>query len=261
MKNNRLLIVFLIAALMLACNIPTGAATKSTQTPVVIEATSASAPLEEPTSEETATETLTPLPSETPTITPTTTPFTPVVTPLEEAVNCRFGPSTNFEQTAALLVGAYARILAKSNDGAWWEVQDPNGGSEKCWVSATVVVASGTLSDIPVAAAPAALITDVKLQVKPNSVNLGVGCPGPAPVFALKGTIHVNGPLEIKWHIETQKDGSQPEHTISFLKFGDKDVTFNYVPTSWEKGSYWVRVVITSPKSMFDEAKYEIKCS
>jgi hypothetical protein len=262
MKSNRLLIVLLIAALMLACNAPLAPAAQETQKPVASETQQSTTPATEtPKPLETATETLTPLPSQTPTITPTSTPSVPMATPLKDDVNCRFGPSTTYEQIAALLVGAYAQILAKSINGAWWQVQNPSGGSEKCWVSASVVVVSGDQGGIPAVAAPAAYITDIKLQVKPNSINLGVGCPGPAPVFSLKGIIHVNGPLEIKWHFETQKDGSLPGNTLSAPKFGDYNVSYDYMPTVWGKGSYWVRLVITSPSSMFEEAKYEIKCS
>ncbi len=259
MKNNRLLTVLLIASLMLACNLPLAQPAQSTETPIINEIPVLETETPQPL--ETATETLTPLPSETPTITPTATPSVPMVTPLDEAVNCRFGPSTVYEQVAALLVGAYAQVLAKNADGSWWQVENPSGGGEKCWVSSSVVNTSGDLSGLPVVAAPAAYISYVKVEVKPGSINLGSGCPGPAPVFSIKGIIHVNGPLEIKWHIETQKDGPVSGHTLSFPKFGDYNVSYNYVPTDWERGKYWVRVVITSPSSTFGEASYEIKCS
>ena len=268
MKSNRLLIVLVIAALMLACNAPLAPSAQATQKPVASETQQSTTPATEtPKPQEAATVTLTPLPSETPTtaptptITPTSTPSVPMATPLKDAVNCRFGPSTTYEQVAALLVGASAQILAKSVNGDWWQVQNPSGGSGNCWVSASVVVVSGNLGGIPSVAAPAAYITNIKLQVTPNSINLGLGCPGPAPVFSIKGIIHVNGPLEIKWHFETQKDGSLPSQTLSAPKFGDYNVSYDYMPTVWDKGSYWVRLVITSPNSMFKEAKYEIKCS
>ena len=269
MKNNRLLIVLLIAALMLACNAPLAPSAQATQKPAASE-TQSTAPggkPETPKPLETATETLTPLPSETPTIAPTPTitltptPSVPMATPLKDAVNCRFGPSTTYEQVAALLVGASAQILAKSIDGAWWQVQNPSGGSGKCWVSDSVVVVSGNLGGVSSVAAPAAYITDIKLQVTPKSINLGPGCPGPAPVFSITGIIHVNGPLEIKWRFQTQKDGALPIHLLSAPKFGDYNVSYDYMPTVWDRGSYWVRLVITSPSSMFEEAKYEIKCS
>lgn len=259
MKSNRLLIVLLIAALMLACNLPLVPSAQATQQPAASE--TQPGVTETPPPLETATVTLASLPSQTPTIAPTSTPSVPMATPLKDAVNCRFGPSTLYEQVAALLVGASAQILAKSVDGDWWQVQNPSGGSEKCWVAASVVVASGNLGGIPSVAAPAAYITDIKLQVTPTSINLGLGCPGPAPMFSIKGVIHVNGPLEIKWHFETQKDGALPIHTLSAPKFGDYDVSYDYMPSVWDKGSYWVRLVITSPNSMFEEAKYEIKCS
>jgi hypothetical protein len=186
-----------------------------------------------------------------------------MVTPLDEPVNCRFGPSTAYEQVAALLVGAYAQVLARNNNSSftWWQVQNPSGGSLPCWVSNDFVTTSGNLDSLPVAPAPEAFITDVSLQVTPKSVNLGVGCPGPAPVFAIKGTIHANGPMEIKWRFETEKDGLRPVRTLTFSKFGDQEVSFNYVPTVWDKGNYWVRLIITSPSTMRAEATYTIRCS
>ena len=267
MKNNSLLTVIVIAALMLACNLPIGASTQQgtpdtsiaseTPTTPAEAATNTTAPL--PT--ETPTITPTPLPAETATITPTPTLSIPMVTPLDDAVNCRFGPSVNYEQVFGLAVGAYAQILAKNVDGSWWQVQSLGGQSGKCWVAGSVVMVSGDLAGIPVAPAPAAFITNVKFTVKPNSINLGPGCPGPTPVFSLKGTIYVNGPLEVKWHIETEKDGPLPEHTISFPKFGSHDISYDYVPTVLDKGNYWVHLVITSPKNMLTDVEYQIKCS
>ena len=259
MKNNRLWIMLMIIALMMACNLPTNApAPDASATPELS--------LEELVSQEAPTETETPLPlppppEETATITPTLTPSVPQATPLDQPVNCRFGPSTNYEQVGALLPDAYAQIIGKSDDGGWWQVQNPSGGNVNCWVADSVVAVSGGLDGIPVVAAPQPFITDVKLDIKPDTVNQGSGCPGPAPTFSLKGTVYVNGPLEVKWHFETKKDGSLPEHTLSFSKYGYKEVTYDYTPSSWDKGDYWVRLVITSPNKLFAEVTYHIKCS
>lgn len=251
MKSHRLLTVIVIASLMLACNLPmlAGQAEPSATPLVPLNATQTS-----------TTEAVAAGPSQTPTITLTPTPSVPNVTPLKDAVNCRFAPDTTFESIGALQVGATADILGKSADGGWWQIQNP-GESGQCWVAASVTMASGNLSGIPVVAAPLASITNVTLKVKPSSINLGLGCPGPAPVFSLKGTIYVNGPLEIKWHLETEKDGPLPEHTLSFLKFGFQDVSYDYTPSTWDKGNYWIRLIITSPTKMVTEVKYEIKCS
>jgi len=261
MKPRTIIVIFLIAALMLACNLSTIA---SNQTP---------APGNAPTQTESPpaavpTITGTPLSTDivpagyTPTISPTPTSSVPMVIPVKDAVNCRFGPQTTFESIGkGLAVGSSAQIFGKSADGSWWQIQNPSPPNDKCWVAASVTTASGDLTTVGVVAPPEALITNVTISVKPDSINLGVGCPGPAPLFSLKGTIQVNGPIEVKWHFATQKDGALPTHTTSFSQFGIQNMSADYSPLSLEKGNYWVRLVITSPVSMSAEASYQLKCS
>jgi hypothetical protein len=190
---------------------------------------------------------------------PTPTASVPLVTPLKDPVNCRFGPTVNYAQVYALAVGASAQVIGKSADGGWWQIEIPEN-SQACWVADSVVVTSGDLSGIVTIAAPLALVTDVKLQVNPDSINLGPGCVGPYPTYSIKGTIAVNGPLDIKWHIETQQDGQVSEHKLSFSKFGSQDISYNYVPSTWKKGNFWVHLVITSPNNMLSETTYQVKC-
>jgi len=262
MKNHTLLTIVVIASLMLACDFVTTVTTPPTPIVIVVTqlvAVATSLPQQAATeAPPSATSVQAPA-----TVTPelyTPTPSFPMVTPLKDPVNCRFGPSVNFEQVFALAVGASAQITAKSADSGWWQVQVPNGYDQNCWVANSVIVITGDLSGIPTLPAPAALVTDAKLQVKPDSTNLGPGCAGPFPTFSLKGSISVNGPLEVTWHIETEQDGHQPDHTIHFSKFGSQDISFDYTPSSWKKGNFWVHLVITSPKSMYSEATYQIKC-
>jgi uncharacterized protein YraI len=258
MKNYRLLTIVLIASLMLACNV---SALTTPPTPIVVEVTRL-VPQDTPLPAATEAPTALPAPTDvlvTPTDVPTPTASVPLVTPLKDPVNCRFGPSVNYAQVYALSVGASAQVIGKSADGAWWQVQIPEN-SQACWVADSVVVSSGDLSGIVIVAAPMAFVTDVKVQVKPESINLGLGCVGPYPTYSIKGTISVNGPLDVKWHIETQQDGSVSEHKLSFSKFGSQDISYDYVPSSWKKGNFWVHLVITSPQSMLSEATYQVKC-
>ncbi len=251
MKLRPIIAVFVTVSLMLACNLPTGSSqlespptsTETTAAPVETQPAAA------------ATGTLTP------TVTPSPTLSAPMVTPVKDPVNCRFSTDTTFEAIGSgLAVGASAQILGKSADGGWWQILS-SSGNEKCWVAASVTTASGDLSKVPVVVAPLAFVTNLTLKIDPPSINLGVGCPGPAPLFSFKGVISVNGPTEVKWHFESQKGGVMPTHSISFAKYGSQNVSADYSPASLDKGSYWVRLIITSPNSMFEEAKYEIKCS
>jgi hypothetical protein len=252
MKPRSIIMIFVIVSLVLACNLPISAGqAEPSATPFVLPAD------KQPSSVETSVS----LPTETPTSALTPTPATPIVTPLKEAVNCRFGPETTFASIGSgLAAGVSAEILGKSADGGWWQIQSSDG-SLKCWVAASVTTATGDLSAVGVVAPPLAFVTNATLQVKPDSINLDEDCNGPDPHFSFKGAIHVNGPTTVKWHFETQEDGSMSEHSIKFTSFGFKEVTGDYSPSSPNKGSYWVRLVITSPNSMFAEGKYQIKCS
>jgi hypothetical protein len=256
MKNNRLLTLIAIAALMLACNLPTaggqGAPPAGEPSVLATETPPAGPPTETPV----------PLPLDTPTVTPTPTPSVPQVTPLKDAVNCRFAPGTAYASIGSgLQPGNSAQVVGKSTDGGWWQIQNPTGGVDKCWVAASVTTATGDFTQVGVVAPPSPFVTSVVLTVKPESVNLGPGCSDPDPHFSFKGTIYVNGPVTVKWYFQTQEGGSMSEHSYTFTSFGFKEFSGDYSPSGPDKGNYWVRLVVTSPNSIFGEGHYQIKCS
>jgi hypothetical protein len=261
MKNTRLFItVAALVSLMLACNISVGD-TSTPPTPVVIVVTQVvAADTATPQVAATATETSS-APTDVPTVAPTSTASTPLATPLKDPVNCRFGPSIFYEQVYALGVGAFMPIVGKSADGGWWLVGIPNSNNQTCWVGSSVTTTTGELSGLPTVPAPDAFITNVQLQLKPRSVNLGPGCSvGPFPTFSLKGIISTNGPLEIRWYYETEQDGVSPEKVLKFSSFGPHEVSFSYTPSSWKKGDFWIRIVITKPKGLVSDVTYNIQC-
>ncbi len=270
MKNYRLIVIGLLAGLTFACNLPY--ALNATQpippTPPPANTTAANIPapaasetaIVPPTAAATATITATTPPSATATITPTPTQSIPMVTPLKDPVNCRFGPSVNYEQVFALIVGASAPITGKSTDGGWWQIKTTDTDYPNCWVNQTVVVSSGDLSGIPTAPTPASLITDVQLMVKPDSVNLGPGCVGPFPKFTITGTISTNGPMKVTWYIETQQDGKLSTHTLSIPKYGSWNVSVDFTPSNWQKGNFWAHLFITSPNSITRSVTYQVMC-
>lgn len=260
MKSNRLVIAVLISSLMLACNLSIGnAPLPPAPSPEVVVVTQI-VTVEVPPVESTATTAPNAAPTAEPTSTPTPTPSDPMVTPLKDPVNCRYGPSVNYEQVFALKVDAFAPVTGKSSDGGWWQVQIPDVNNQFCWVAASVVVSSGDLGGIQTVSAPVSLIKDVKFQLKPVSINLGPGCVGPFPTYSFMGTVFVNGPIEVNWQIETEQNGRVSEHTLRFSKFGSQDLSYNYTPSSWKKGNFWVRLVITSPTQILKEVTYQVKC-
>ncbi len=244
MKIRSFVTVLLMASVLVSCNLP-GA--EPTQTP--IPPTETQPP---------ATPTFTPLPTETSTIAPTATSSVPMVTPSDKPVNCRFGPGTEYSIVGALVVGGSAQVFGKTADGGWWQIQNPSTPGEKCWVAASVTTTSGIFTQIGVVAPPSAFVTNVTLKIEPDTISVA-GCVGPILPVSFKGTIEVNGPATVKWHFESQQGGAMPEQTTNFTTFGAKDVSADYTPLLTE-GSYWVRLIITSPNDIVGEAEYKIDC-
>jgi hypothetical protein len=246
--KSRLIVLSLIMTLLLAsCNLP---ASEPTATPTI-------PPTE--TQAVTPTVTFTPLPTEPPTEVPTATSSVPMVTPVDEPVNCRFGPGTEYVSLGSgLAVGAKSQIFGKTADGGWWLVQNPSAGNSRCWVSASVTTATGDLSTVGVVAAPAAFVTAVTLNLDPDTISVA-GCIGPIQAISLEGTITTNGPARVKWYFETQEDGAMSEHTIDFTAFGSQDVSGEYTPPL-TAGTFWVRLIVTSPNEILDDATYKIVC-
>ncbi len=103
---------------------------------ILEEATATSRPTEPPTS------TYTPLPTTTntplPTLTrpPTSTPQ-PQIEVIASSANVRQGPGANYEVVGVMVAGDTAVILAKTQDGSWYNVQLADGS--RVWVASSVV--------------------------------------------------------------------------------------------------------------------------
>jgi hypothetical protein len=83
---------------------------------------------------------------------------------------------------------------------------------------------------------------------------------GPIQPSKITGTIETNGPGTVQWHFETQKDGVMPAQKTDFDAFGETDVpSADYTPPL-TAGTYWVRLIVTSPNNMQAETKYTINC-
>ncbi len=250
MKFRSFLFVFALVLAMLACNLPSNAATETPTlaifTPSVTQALPTNAP----------TQTL--LPSNTPPATSTGTPAVPVALPKEVAVNCRLGPGVGWIVLSGLSVGTSSQIAGKSGDGGWWYIVDPFNSGRKCWVASSVTNTAGNLAGIPVVEAPQADVTKVTVDVDPKSLSVA-GCVGPILPLEIAGTIETNGPTSVKWHFETQQGGAMSNQTTDFDAFGSKNVSVDYTPTL-TAGTYWVRLIVTEPNAIQAEAKYTLEC-
>jgi hypothetical protein len=250
MKSQFLFPALALVLAMLACNFPSNVAV--TETPTIQLSPSATQP------PPTDTPTQTPLPTNTPPATLTSTPSVPVAFPKEVAVNCRFGPGTAWVAISALTVGQTSQITGKTSDGSWWNIIDPLNSGRRCWVSATVVNTAGNLAGIPVVEIPSASVTNVTVSVDPRTIS-APGCLGPILPIEINGTIETNGPTGVKWRFETQQGGSMPNQTTQFETFGSKEFSVDYTPTVLA-GTFWVRLIVTSPNSIQAETTYKIEC-
>lgn len=252
MKSKLLTITFIVMFILQACNLPSNAPVTATPTLQATAAPSATQPL--PTN----TPTQTPLPTNTPLPTLTSTPTIPIVSPKDVSVNCRFGPGTGWVVLSGLTVGQSTQIIGRSADFNWWYVIDPLNGSRNCWVAAGVVNTAGNLAPIQIVETPKASVTSVVVKIDPSTISVG-GCVGPTTASKIKGTIETNGPGTVKWYFETQQGGAMSAQMTEFDAFGSKEVTAEYTPTL-TAGTYWVRLVVTSPNSIQAETTYKIEC-
>lgn len=253
MKHISFLMLIMVSFLLTSCSL---GAPEPTQTPTP---TLALPTATEPLPSSTPTPTFTAEPTDIPTPVLTATPSFPMVTPIDEPVNCRFGPSVDYAQVGALKVGEYTQVFGKTSAGDWWQVQNPTETSQKCWVAASVTTGSGNFSEIGVVIAPTAFVTNLTLKVDMETISLSL-CTDPFEPINLKGTIETNGPLTAKWHFETEQGGVMPEQTLEFKTFGSQDVSAEYMPLLVKPGTYWVRLIVTSPNSTKVETTYKIDC-
>jgi hypothetical protein len=251
MKSRSLLSMLALVLALLACNLPSNLPTETPTlaliTPSSTQATSTTVP------------TLTSLPSNTPPSTATSTPAVPVASPKEVAVNCRLGPGTGWIVLSGLSIGTSSQITGKSGDGSWWQIIDPLSSSRRCWVAASVTNTAGNVAGIPVVEAPKANVTNVTVDVDPGSLSIA-GCVGPIVPLKITGTIETNGPTTVQWRFETQQDGAMPARSTEFEAFGEETVSVDYTPTTLTAGTFWIRLIVTSPNESQAEVKYTILC-
>ncbi len=253
MKSRSLLSTLALVLAMLACNLPSNL--PATETPTIVTPS----PTQPPPTE---TPTQTPLPTNTPLPTTTSTPTVPTASAKDVAVNCRLGPGIAWLVLSALNIGQTSQIVGKNSDGTWWYIVDPSSSSRNCWVSVSVTNASGNLANIPVVQTPKASVTKVTVDVSPSTVSVpGPACAGPVPQIQIEGTIETNGPTSVQWHFETQQGGAMTTQTTEFDTFGSKTFTAAYTPLlPVTAGTYWVRLIVTSPNDAQSEVKYTIAC-
>jgi hypothetical protein len=114
------------------------------------------------------------------------------------------------------------------------------------------------VAGVPVVEAPKATVTNVNVEVDPRSISVA-GCLGPILPLEITGTIETDGPTTVQWRFETQQGGAMTTQTTEFEAFGEETISVDYTPTL-VAGTYWVRLIVTSPNNLQDEVNYTITC-
>lgn len=252
MKPRTLFPALVLVLAMLACNLPSNAPVTETPTPTLDLSPTATLSLA------TATATETQPPTNTAPPPATSTPSVPIAFPRDVNVNCRLGPGTAWVTISALLVGQTSQIAGRNSDGSWWNITDPQNSGRRCWVSGSVVNTGGNLTGIPVVESPAASVTNTAVRVDPRTIS-APGCLGPILPIEIEGTIETNGPTTVTWRFETQQGGAMTTQTTQFDTFGEREFSVDYTPPV-SAGTYWVRLIVTSPTNIQAETSYTITC-
>jgi hypothetical protein len=260
MKRRRLTLFFLAAVLVLACSCPL----VGTSTGLPGATATATGPIGLPPSATAG--------ALVPSQAPAGPNGPPVASPNGQPVNCRSGPGLNFPVVIVLSAGQTAEIVGKTADASWLQLKNPSVPGSFCWVSTSVVTATGNLGGIQIVAAPPAptappttevtnvVVTSVSVSVSPTTIGVP-GCIGPIQPSTASAAITVNGPIKLQWHFETEQNGALSIHGAIFTKAGTKDVSETFTPPV-TPGTWSVQLFIEDMnlKGMDAVATYKISC-
>jgi hypothetical protein len=253
MKSKILIPTLAIILSMLACNLPSNVPVTETPTVVLLPSNTPPPATQLPTQ--------TPLSTDTPPPTTTSTPSVPTVFAKDVGVNCRFGPGIAWAPISALAAGQGSQIAGRNSDGSWWYIVDPFNSGRRCWVATSVTTTGGNLGSVPVVELPTASVTQVTVDVGPRTVRTTT-CADVISPLRIEGTIETNGPTTVKWRFETQQGGPMLEQTTDFDAFGVKEFSAEYpLPSPRTPGTYWVRLIVSSPNAIQAEVSYRIECT
>ena len=196
------------------------------------------------------------VPSDTP-IVPTATSSNPMLLPRGDAVNCRFGPGTDFLTVGALKVGNSEPILGTIPDRSWWQIQNPQDiAGHFCWVADGVILTSGDLTRVPVVPVPVGLVTAV--AVDPIATINGI-CHMPN-VYDPHGSITTNGPTTVVYHWEIWRGGAifraTSDTTLAFA--GASTQAIDPGSDHGDCGDYIAKLIVTSPNNLSAQQSFSI---
>ncbi|HET9908280.1 MAG TPA: hypothetical protein VFQ23_16650 [Anaerolineales bacterium] len=218
---------------------------------LVIPITSASTPTPIPI------DTLLAIDLETPTVVPTSTSSSVLASPIDQPVNCRFGPGTQYGIAGALNPGRQAEMIGKNEDSSWWYVKNPSDPSTLCWLSAGVTSTVGNVDSLPVVEPPEIMVTSVNVSVDPPGIN--VACDAFPQSVILSAFISTNGPSIVVWRWESSNGRTSAENNLLFEEGGTKMVQDYFQVDSANDYAIQVRTIV--PNVVIGQADIRVTCT
>ena len=182
------------------------------------------------------------------------TPIASQLTPKSNAINCRSGPDVAYPSLDVINFGQTALIVGKNKNSTWWYVRDPNNLNQFCWVSASVAITSGSLSNLPVIPPLGVIVTNVTVGA---SVSFSM-CGGPNAV-SFSGTITTNGAAKVsfQWEIRGDKSNTTSLQTITFKRAETMNAP-NAGTYTADCGHYSISLHVLSPNDISAKQNFKI---
>jgi hypothetical protein len=177
------------------------------------------------------------------------------VTALGEEAACRFGPASEYSIDGKLAGGVTTLALARNASSTWIRIEHQTHPGRNCWLKAADVSVSGNLASVPVEGAPAAIVTDVTVDLSPSEVTVP-GCVFPY-TLSVQFSITVSGPTTVKYKL-SKDNGDAVQGTQTFTTFG----TYAF-PESYRLGSvgeHWFQVDVSSPNPVSARGTSKASC-
>jgi len=223
----------LLSVLLLACNFNTPTPTQTAEPPSTAR------------------------PPSTPTVIPTSTRVEVSMTVMDEIINCRFGPGTEYVLVNELKKGQSARVIGRNYASVWFYIRDPGNPNGFCWVSADVIQTTGPVADLPVIQPPFVTVTDFALRVEPSRIL--VNCSQfPQTVF-LEAEMTTNGPTLLTWKWEASTGVISDIGTLIFQEAGTQVINEYYQIGA--PNEYWVKLYILTPNEMVQQVTIPVNCT
>jgi hypothetical protein len=142
-------------------------------------------PTASPTPTNTPIPTATPIPTETPIPPPTPTVFVVSVT-VQQEMNVRQGPGTNYPVVGSAPAGASAPVVGRNADSSWVQVEYPPGSGTFAWLYTQLLSVNGDLAPIAVAQAAAPPPAPPPTAPPPPPQEPPTPAPPPTPSYAFR---------------------------------------------------------------------------